>query len=131
MNKHIIYSTLGGILEFYDFIIFAIFSKIISTTFFPNHSSISSLLLTFTIFAAGYIIRPFGGLIYCHFVDKFGRKKNFSISIIMMAFSTLFIAFIPSYASIGIFAPILLTILRLIQGASIGGEIPGALTFVS
>ncbi|ASK79327.1 MFS transporter [Paraphotobacterium marinum] len=131
MNKHIIYSTLGGILEFYDFIIFAIFSKIISTTFFPNHSSISALLLTFTIFAAGYIIRPVGGLIYGHFGDKFGRKKTFSISIIMMAFSTLFIAFIPSYASIGIFAPILLTILRLIQGASIGGEIPGALTFVS
>ena len=131
MKKAIFYSSLGGVLEFYDFIIFAIFASAISSNFFPKSSHTAGILLTFTVFAAGYLIRPIGGLIYGHFGDIYGRKKTFTYSIILMALSTLLIAFIPTYQHIGILAPILLTILRLIQGASIGGEIPGAITLIS
>ncbi|MCP3941420.1 MAG: MHS family MFS transporter [Desulfobacteraceae bacterium] len=131
MKKSIFYSSIGGILEFYDFIIFAIFATAISNTFFPAESQVAGLLLTFSIFAAGYLVRPIGGIIFGHFGDKYGRKKTFTYSIIMMASATFLIAFLPSYGRIGILAPIFLTILRLIQGASIGGEIPGAITFIS
>jgi len=131
MKKTLFYSSLGGILEFYDFIIFAIYATLISQQFFPKESAVSGILLTFSIFSIGYLARPLGGIIFGHFGDKYGRKKTFTYSIIIMACSTLLIAFIPPYASIGIFAPIILTILRLAQGISIGGEIPGAITFVS
>ncbi len=131
MKKSIFYSSIGGVLEFYDFIIFAIFAIAISKTFFPTESQTAGLLLTFSIFAAGYLIRPIGGIIFGHFGDKYGRKKTFTYSIIIMALSTFLIALVPSYSSIGILAPIILTVLRLLQGASIGGEIPGAITFIS
>ena len=131
MKRIFFYASLGGILEFYDFIIFAIFAKAIASNFFPTTSLAAGFLFTFTIFAAGYLIRPIGGLVYGHFGDKYGRKKTFTYSIILMALSTLLIGLIPTYNSIGIIAPILLTILRLLQGASIGGEIPGAITLIA
>ena len=80
MKKTIFYSSIGGVLEFYDFIIFAIFATAISKTFFPTESQIAGLLLTFSIFAAGYLIRPIGGIIFGHFGDKYGRKKTFTYS---------------------------------------------------
>ncbi|MCD8542665.1 MAG: MFS transporter [Gammaproteobacteria bacterium] len=131
MKKAIVYSSIGGILEFYDFIIFAIFATAISKTFFPSTNTVADLLFTFSVFAAGYFARPIGGIIYGHFGDKYGRKTTFTYSVILMALSTLGIAFVPSYTTIGILAPILLTFFRLLQGASIGGEIPGAITFIS
>jgi MFS family permease len=131
VKKAIFYSSIGGVLEFYDFIIFAIFAPAISATFFPSHSQAAGLLLTFSIFAAGYLTRPIGGVIFGHFGDKYGRKKTFTFSIIMMALSTFCIALVPPYSKIGVLAPILLTLLRLAQGASIGGEIPAAITFIS
>lgn len=131
MKKSIFYASIGGVLEFYDFIIFAIFATAISKTFFPAESQTAGLLLTFSIFAAGYLIRPIGGIIFGHFGDKYGRKKTFTYSIIIMALSTFLIALAPPYSSIGILAPVLLTVARLLQGASIGGEIPGAITFIS
>ncbi len=89
------------------------------------------LLQTFGIFAAGYLARPLGGIIIAHFGDKLGRKRMFTLSIFMMALPTLFMGLLPTYATLGVMAPILLLILRVLQGAAIGGEVPGAWVFVS
>lgn len=124
-------SSVGGVLEFYDFIIFALFAAYIATAFFPESNEIVGLLITFATFAVGYLVRPLGGVVFGHFGDKFGRKTTFTISILIMAISTLGIAFVPSYSMIGAVAPILVITFRILQGLSIGGEIPGAITYVS
>ncbi len=124
-------SSLGGMLEFYDFIIYALLAGYISQLFFPTHSAINSLLIAFSAYAVGYFARPFGGIIFGHFGDKYGRKKTFTISILVMALSTFVIGILPTYQSAGMLAPILLVICRIAQGFSVGGEIPGAITYVS
>ena len=125
-------SAFGGALEFYDFIIFVFFSKVIGSLFFPADMPIwLSQLQTFGIFAAGYLARPFGGIVMAHFGDLLGRKKMFTLSILLMAVPTLLIGCLPTYANVGYFAPILLLILRVCQGLAVGGEIPGAWTFVA
>ncbi|OCG34125.1 MULTISPECIES: MFS transporter [unclassified Gilliamella] len=125
-------SALGGALEFYDFIIFVFFSITISHLFFPNDMpDWLSQVQTFGIFAAGYLIRPLGGIVMAHFGDRFGRKRMFTLSILLMALPTLFIGCLPTYINIGIFAPLLLLLMRLCQGLAVGGEVPGAWTFVS
>ncbi|OCL18837.1 MFS transporter [Gilliamella sp. wkB72] len=130
--KTLALSALGGALEFYDFIIFVFFSITISHLFFPiNMPTWLSQVQTFGIFAAGYLIRPFGGIVMAHFGDIFGRKRMFTLSILLMALPTLFIGCLPTYANIGIFAPLLLLMMRLCQGLAVGGEVPGAWTFVA
>lgn len=130
-RKLLFLSSLGGILEFYDFIIYALFAGYISKAFFPATDPLSGLIITFATFAIGYFVRPLGGIIFGHFGDKVGRKSTFTISILMMALATLSIGFVPTYATLGVFASVLITTLRIIQGLSIGGEIPGALAYVS
>lgn len=125
-------AALGGALEFYDFIIFVFFAVVIGELFFP--ADIPEWLRqfqTFGIFAAGYLARPLGGIIMAHFGDLVGRKRMFTLSIIMMALPTLLIGLLPTYAVLGIAAPILLLALRILQGAAIGGEVPGAWVFVA
>lgn len=125
-------SAFGGALEFYDFIIFVFFSKVIGILFFPADMPVwLSQLQTFGIFAAGYLARPFGGIVMAHFGDLFGRKRMFTLSILLMAVPTLLIGCLPTYAVVGYLAPILLLILRVCQGLAVGGEIPGAWTFVA
>lgn len=125
-------SAFGGALEFYDFIIFVFFSKVIGSLFFPADMPIwLSQLQTFGIFAAGYLARPFGGVVMAHFGDLFGRKRMFTFSILLMAVPTLLIGCLPTYAELGYIAPVLLLILRISQGLAVGGEIPGAWTFVA
>ena len=125
-------AALGGALEFYDFIIFVFFATVIGKLFFPpDMPDWLVLIQTFGIFAAGYLVRPIGGIVLAHFGDKYGRKQVFAFSILLMALSTLGMALMPTYASIGIAAPILLIVLRMLQGAAIGGEVPGAWTFVA
>jgi MFS family permease len=130
-RRLLILSSLGGILEFYDFIIYALFAGYIAKDFFPESNAITGLMITFATFAIGYFVRPLGGIIFGHFGDRVGRKTTFTISILMMALATIGIGLVPTYASIGIFAPILIISLRIIQGLSVGGEIPGAITYVS
>lgn len=125
-------AALGGALEFYDFIIFIFFAAIIGDLFFP--ADIPEWLRqvqTFGIFAAGYLARPLGGIIMAHFGDLVGRKKMFSLSILLMALPTLAMGMLPTYQSIGIAAPLLLLLMRVLQGAAIGGEVPGAWVFVA
>ncbi|WP_340615373.1 MFS transporter [Xenorhabdus entomophaga] len=125
-------AALGGALEFYDFIIFVFFAVALGELFFPaDIPEWLRQLQTFGIFAAGYLARPLGGIIMAHFGDLIGRKKMFSLSIFLMAVPTLLIGMLPTYDTIGIAAPVLLLLMRIMQGAAIGGEVPGAWVFVA
>ncbi len=125
-------AALGGALEFYDFIIFVFFAAVIGELFFPpDIPEWLRQVQTFGIFAAGYLARPLGGIIMAHFGDKSGRKKMFSLSILLMALPTLAMGLLPTYEAIGIAAPLLLLLMRVLQGAAIGGEVPGAWVFVA
>ncbi|RLL73427.1 MFS transporter [Ochrobactrum soli] len=125
-------SALGGALEFYDFIIFVFFASVIGHLFFPpDMPDWLVMIQTFGIFAAGYLVRPVGGIVLAHFGDKFGRKRVFAFSVFLMSISTLAMACLPTYATLGVGAPILLIVFRMLQGAAIGGEVPGAWTFVA
>jgi MFS family permease len=125
-------SALGGALEFYDFIIFVFFAAVVGKLFFPAEMpEWLRQLQTFGIFAAGYLARPLGGIIMAHFGDLLGRKRMFTLSIFLMAVPTLLMGLLPTYAQIGIWAPLALLALRILQGAAIGGEVPGAWVFVA
>lgn len=121
-------AALGGALEFYDFIIFVFFAGVMGQLFFPaDMPEWLHQMQTFGIFAAGYLARPLGGIVMAHFGDRVGRKKMFTLSILLMALPTLLIGLLPTYAALGIAAPLmLLLLLRILQGAAIGGEVPGA-----
>jgi len=125
-------AALGGALEFYDFIIFVFFANAIGQLFFPPEMpEWLRTLQTFGIFAAGYVVRPLGGIVMAHFGDLLGRKRMFTLSILLMSVPTLAIGLLPTYASIGLAAPLLLLLMRVLQGAAVGGEVPGAWVFVS
>jgi MFS family permease len=125
-------ASLGGALEFYDFVIFVFFATTMGALFFPaDMPEWMRLVQTFGIFAAGYLARPLGGIVLAHFGDLRGRKRMFMLSILMMAVPTLLMGMLPTYASVGVLAPVLLLLLRVLQGAAIGGEAPGAWVFVS
>lgn len=125
-------SALGGTLEFYDFVIYVFFAAVLGELFFPaDMPDWLRQLQTFGIFAAGYLARPVGGIVIAHFGDMLGRKRMFTLSILLMAVPTLVIGLLPTYASIGIAAPLLLLLMRVLQGAAIGGEMPGAWVFVA
>ncbi|WP_036110311.1 MULTISPECIES: MFS transporter [Luteibacter] len=130
--KTLILSALGGALEFYDFVIFVYFAKTIGHLFFPpGGSDWLAQLQAFSLFAVAYLARPLGGIVMAHFGDRIGRKRMFTLSVFLMAVPTLLIGALPTYASIGVIAPVLLTLLRVVQGIAIGGEVPGAWVFVS
>ncbi|WP_419418404.1 MFS transporter [Legionella sp. D16C41] len=123
-------TALGGILEFYDFTIYALFAPYLSYHFFANTNVLISLINTFAVFALGYLARPIGGIVFGHLGDKFGRKRAFSLAVFLMALATLLIGCLPSYQTIGSIATLILILLRLLQGFSVGGEIPGAAIFI-
>ncbi len=125
-------AALGGALEFYDFVIFVFFAGTMGTLFFPaDMPGWMRLVQTFGIFAAGYLARPLGGVVLAHFGDLLGRKRMFMLSILLMAVPTLLMGLLPTYAQVGALAPLLLLLLRILQGAAIGGEAPGAWVFVT
>ncbi|GCB57164.1 MFS transporter [Rhodococcus erythropolis] len=124
-------TMLGNAMEWFDFGVYAYLATTIGKVFFPEASGSAQLLSTFAIFAAAFIVRPLGGLFFGPLGDRIGRKKVLATTIILMAGSTFAIGLIPSYESIGIAAPILLVLLRLLQGFSTGGEYGGASTFVA
>lgn len=125
-------AALGGALEIYDFIIFVFFALTLSQLFFPPEMpQWLRLLQSFGIFVTGYLARPLGGILMAHFADRMGRKKVFSLSILMMALPCLLIGVMPTYAEIGYAAPLILLALRILQGAAVGGEVPSAWVFVA
>ena len=131
VKKAVKATMLGNAMEWFDFGVYAYLATTIGKVFFPEVSGSAQLLSTFAIFAAAFIVRPLGGLFFGPLGDRIGRKKVLATTIILMAGSTFGIGLIPSYESIGIAAPILLVLLRLLQGFSTGGEYGGASTFVA
>ena len=124
-------SSVGTMIEWYDFYIFGMLSTTISTQFFPKDDPTAALLSTLAIFAAGFIVRPFGALVFGRLGDLIGRKYTFLLTLILMGGSTFLIGLVPSYDSIDIWAPILVLLLRLLQGLALGGEYGGAATYVA
>ena len=125
-------ASLGGALEFYDFVVFVFFTLPLSHLFFPKDMPAwLAQLQVYGIFAAGYLARPLGGIVMAHFGDRQGRKRMFTLSVFLMALPTLAIGLLPTYASVGVLAPMLLLLLRVVQGVAIGGEVPGAWVFVA
>lgn len=124
-------SSLGTLIEWYDFYIFGSLASIIGVHLFPADSGASALINTLAIFAAGFIVRPFGALVFGRLGDLIGRKYTFLLTLVLMGGSTFLIGLIPSYSSIGYAAPILVLILRLVQGLALGGEYGGAATYVA
>jgi MFS family permease len=124
-------SSVGTMIEWYDFYIFGMLSTTISTQFFPKDNPTAALLSTLAIFAAGFIVRPFGALVFGRLGDLIGRKYTFLLTLIIMGGSTFLIGLIPGYDSIKIWAPILVLLLRLLQGLALGGEYGGAATYVA
>jgi MFS transporter, MHS family, proline/betaine transporter len=130
--KTLVLAALGGALEFYDFIIFIFFAQAVGQLFFP--AEIPDWLRQFqtlSIFAVGYFVRPLGGILIAHFGDLLGRKRMFLIGIVLMTVATLAMGLLPTYREIGALAPTLLLLLRILQGAAVGGEVPGAWVFVA
>nr|WP_294905680.1 MFS transporter [uncultured Lacibacter sp.] len=129
--KVIAASSMGTLIEWYDFYIFGMLAKTISTQFFPEGNDVAALLSTLAIFAAGFIIRPFGALLFGRLGDLIGRKYTFLLTLVLMGTSTFLIGLVPGYKTIGVLAPILVLLLRLIQGLALGGEYGGAATYVA
>ena len=124
-------SSLGTLIEWYDFYIFGMLATIISQKFFPEDSGTSALLSTLAIFAAGFIVRPFGALVFGRLGDLIGRKYTFLLTLILMGGSTFAIGLVPTYKAIGWLSPFIVLLLRLLQGLALGGEYGGAATYVA
>lgn len=126
----VLLASLGGTLEFYDFVIFGVFGADLGRAIFPSSVPLVELISSYGAFAAGYFARPIGGIVLSHFGDRYGRKNVFLLSLFAMSGATLAMGFVPTYASWGVGASALMVFLRLLQGFCIGGELPGALTYV-
>ena len=126
----VLLASLGGTLEFYDFVIFGIFARDIADAIFPIGSPLVSLMASFAAFASGYLARPIGGIVLSHYGDRHGRRRVFLWSVFVMSGATLGMGLVPGYARWGAAASALMVLLRLIQGFCLGGELPGALTYV-
>ncbi|WP_158649401.1 MFS transporter [Aquella oligotrophica] len=124
-------SFIGGMLELYDFAIYGIFVVYFAPQFFPADSHYGAVIQSYTLFLVGYLLRPVGGIIFSHLGDEYGRKKVLVATILLMGLSTLGIAALPTYAQIGVAAPVLLVLFRVIQGLALGGELPTAFVFLS
>jgi MFS family permease len=124
-------SSVGTLIEWYDFYIFGSLATIISTQFFPKENATAAFLATLATFAAGLVIRPFGALFFGRLGDLIGRKYTFMVTLILMGGSTFAIGLVPRYETIGFWAPVIILLLRLLQGLAIGGEYGGAATFVA
>src|SRR5437762_4410956 len=131
IGKIIFSSSLGTLIEWYDFYIFGMLAKTISLQFFPEGNETAALLSTLAIFAAGFIVRPFGALVFGRLGDLIGRKYTFLLTLVLMGGSTFAIGLVPGYATIGFAAPLLVLLLRLLQGLALGGEYGGAATYVA
>jgi len=122
VRRAIVTSVLGSGLEWFDFLIYAYFSKIIAQVFFPAGSAFISLVLTLAAFALGFVVRPLGGILLGIYADRAGRQRGLALLITLMAASTLLMGLTPAYATIGLAAPILIVLARLLQGLSVGGQ---------
>lgn len=129
-SRSILAGFVGNILEWYDFTVYGFFAAVIGALFFPSEDRVASLIAAFGVFAAGYFMRPLGGLVFGIMGDKLGRQKALSMSILLMAIPTTLIGCLPTHASLGWLAALLLILLRLLQGISVGGEFTGSISYL-
>jgi MFS family permease len=131
-EKFVIFaSSLGTVFEWYDFYLYAILAPFFAALFFPPGNDTAALLSAFATYAAGFLVRPFGAIIFGRIGDLVGRKYTFLVTIVVMGASTFAVGLMPTYAQVGVLAPILLVSLRLLQGLALGGEYGGAATYVA
>src|ERR1700732_3277873 len=121
---------IGNVLEWYDFAIYGYFAASIGRHFFPHESAVAQLLSAFGVCALGYLMRPVGGALIGHIGDRFGRRAALTFSVAAMAVPTFLIGLLPGYATLGRFAPVALTLLRMVQGLSVGGEYTSSMVFL-
>lgn len=126
----ILLASLGGALEFYDFVIYSQFAQYIGRNFYPNDDPMVSLVVSFSVFAVGYFARPLGGIFFSHIGDRIGRRRVLITTILAMSAATAGIGLLPTYAQWGVTASVLLVVLRIVQGFCLGGELPGAISYV-
>jgi MFS family permease len=124
-------SSAGTIIEWYDFYLYGSLAVFFSTLFYPANDPTAAVLISVATFATGFVIRPFGALLFGSLGDRFGRKHTFLLTLILMGISTTAVGFLPTYGSIGFAAPVTLVVLRLVQGLAIGGEYGGAVIYVA
>src|SRR5947199_7796296 len=130
--KRIIFaSSLGTMIEWYDFYIFGSLAAVMSALLFPGKDPTWDLIKTWALFATGFLVRPFGALVFGRIGDLIGRKYAFLVTLTVMGLSTFLIGLLPTYAQIGVLAPIILLVLRLLQGLALGGEYGGAAVYVA
>ena len=129
--KVIAASSLGTVFEWYDFYLYGLLATVITAQFFSGVNETTGFILALAAFAAGFAVRPFGALVFGRIGDLVGRKNTFLVTMGLMGLSTFAVGLLPSYASIGTAAPLLLVALRLIQGLALGGEYGGAATYVA
>jgi MHS family proline/betaine transporter-like MFS transporter len=130
ITKLIVATSIGNALEWYDITIYGYFAVYVSKAFFPNDDQTTSLLLTFGTFGLAYLARPIGGVVLGAYADRYGRKASLLISIVLMTIGTFAVAVMPTFATIGIFAPIAVLLARLVQGFSAGGEFGSSTAFL-
>ncbi|MGI4858715.1 MAG: MFS transporter, partial [Janthinobacterium lividum] len=121
----------GNFLEMFDFTVYAYYASAIAHAFFPSDNEFVSLMLAFSVFGAGFLMRPLGALVLGAYIDRHGRRKGLILSLALMALGTACVAFVPGYATIGIVAPIVVLIGRLLQGFSAGVELGGVSVYLS
>jgi MFS transporter, MHS family, proline/betaine transporter len=123
--------AMGNCIEWFDYGVYSYVAATIGKVFFPSHSSTAALLSSFGVLAVSFVVRPFGGFFFGPLGDKFGRRRVLATTIILMSAATFVIGVLPSYAQVGVLAPVLLVLARLVQGFSTGGEYGGAATFIA
>ncbi|MEM7147878.1 MAG: MFS transporter [Verrucomicrobiota bacterium] len=130
-KRVVLAGLVGNVMEWYDFAVYGYFASVIGAQFFPSENPTVSLIAAFGAFAAGFLVRPIGGLLFGRIGDKIGRKHALQLSVLAMAVPTVLMACLPTYATIGIAAPILIVVLRIVQGLSVGGEYTSSLIFLA
>lgn len=130
MKKVVASGMIGNGLEWYDYALYGLMANLLAERFFSGDNEAAKLLATYSVFAVGFIMRPLGAILFGWIGDRYGRKNAMVIAVLMMAIPTGCIGLLPTYADIGIFAPILLTLIRLLQGLSLGGEFAGSITYI-
>src|ERR1700694_4173536 len=131
LSRMIVAAMIGNVLEWFDFVVYGFFAVTIAEVFFPTGDPTVSMLITFGAFGLAYFVRPLGAIIVGSYTDRAGRKAGLLLSILLMMIGTSLMALTPGYATIGIAAPILITLARLLQGFSVGGEFGSAVTFLA
>src|SRR5215813_15446822 len=129
-RRLIIAGIAGNVMEWYDFAVYGYFAQAIGQHFFPSRDQAASVIAAFGVFAAGFLMRPIGGLLFGYIGDRIGRKAALTLSVLAMAVPTFLIGLLPDYAQIGVAASALMVVLRVVQGLSVGGEYTTSVVFL-